>query len=120
MPEAPASASHPATPPIPKLVTAHQFREESRKDSVQQTSASIPLDAAQSYKTVDSPYAFEAAAPTFTSEAPGKTFADRLRSTLPFEELLGMNLFAYWNSDSMVLRMANAQEVGPNEAPAQA
>jgi heat shock protein HtpX len=30
---------------------------------------------------------------------------------------LGMNLFAYWNSDSMVLRMANAQEVGPNEAP---
>jgi len=94
LPEAPASASHPATPPIPKLVTAHQFREESRKDSVQQTSAAIPLDAAQSYKTVDAPYAFEAAAPTFTSEAPGKTFADRLRSTLPFEELLGMNLFA--------------------------
>ncbi|CAN5689797.1 zinc metalloprotease HtpX [soil metagenome] len=30
---------------------------------------------------------------------------------------LGMNIFAYWNSDSMVLRMANAQEVGPNEAP---
>jgi heat shock protein HtpX len=30
---------------------------------------------------------------------------------------LGMNLFAYWNSDSMVLRMANAQEVGPSEAP---
>ena len=30
---------------------------------------------------------------------------------------LGMNLFAYWNSDKMVLRMANAQEVGPNEAP---
>ena len=30
---------------------------------------------------------------------------------------LGMNLFAYWNSDKMVLRMANAQEVGPTEAP---
>jgi heat shock protein HtpX len=30
---------------------------------------------------------------------------------------LGMKLFAYWNSDKMVLRMANAQEVGPNEAP---
>ena len=30
---------------------------------------------------------------------------------------LGMNVFAYWNSDKMVLRMANAQEVGPNEAP---
>jgi len=30
---------------------------------------------------------------------------------------LGMNLFAYWNSDKMVLRMSNAQEVGPNDAP---
>ncbi len=30
---------------------------------------------------------------------------------------LGMNLFAYWNSDKMVLRMSNAQEVGPSEAP---
>ena len=30
---------------------------------------------------------------------------------------LGMNLFAYWNSDKMVLRMANAKEVGPDQAP---
>jgi heat shock protein HtpX len=30
---------------------------------------------------------------------------------------LGMNLFAYWNSDQMVLRMSNAHEVGPQEAP---
>ncbi len=30
---------------------------------------------------------------------------------------LGMNVFAYWNSDRMVLRMANAQEVGPKQAP---
>ncbi len=30
---------------------------------------------------------------------------------------LGMNLFAYWNSDKMVLRMSNAREVGPQEAP---
>ncbi len=30
---------------------------------------------------------------------------------------LGMNFFAYWNSDKMVLRMANAREVGPQEAP---
>ncbi len=28
-----------------------------------------------------------------------------------------MNLWAYWNSDKMVLRMYNAQEVGPHEAP---
>src|SRR5262245_47308926 len=30
---------------------------------------------------------------------------------------LGMNLFAYWNSDKMVLRMSNAHEVGPQDAP---
>ena len=30
---------------------------------------------------------------------------------------LAMNLFAYWNSDRMVLRMAHAQEVGPDQAP---
>ena len=30
---------------------------------------------------------------------------------------LGMNLLAYWNSDQMVLRMSNAHEVGPQEAP---
>ena len=27
------------------------------------------------------------------------------------------NVFAYWNSDRMVLRMHNARQVGPNEAP---
>jgi heat shock protein HtpX len=31
---------------------------------------------------------------------------------------LGMNLFAYWNSDKMVPRMSNAQEVGPPGARA--
>jgi heat shock protein HtpX len=30
---------------------------------------------------------------------------------------LAMNVFAYWNSDRMVLRMANAHEVGPDQAP---
>lgn len=30
---------------------------------------------------------------------------------------LAMNAFAYWNSDRMVLRMANAHEVGPDQAP---
>lgn len=29
----------------------------------------------------------------------------------------GMNLFAWWNSDRMVLRMQNAQPVGPHDAP---
>jgi heat shock protein HtpX len=36
---------------------------------------------------------------------------------IAFVVALGMNLFAYWNSDKMVLRMAGAQEVGPQEAP---
>jgi len=36
---------------------------------------------------------------------------------LAFVVALGTNLFAYWNSDKMVLRMANAHEVRPNEAP---
>lgn len=30
---------------------------------------------------------------------------------------VGMNAFAFWNSDSMVLRMQHAREVGPGEAP---
>jgi heat shock protein HtpX len=30
---------------------------------------------------------------------------------------LATNAFAYWNSDRMVLRMSNAREVGPAEAP---
>ena len=29
----------------------------------------------------------------------------------------GMNLFSWWNSDKMVLRMHNAQPIGPQEAP---
>jgi heat shock protein HtpX len=29
----------------------------------------------------------------------------------------GMNLFAWWNSDRMVLRMHNAQPIGPQDAP---
>jgi heat shock protein HtpX len=29
----------------------------------------------------------------------------------------GMNVFAYWNSDKVVLRMHNAREIGPADAP---
>ena len=36
---------------------------------------------------------------------------------LAFLFALGMNVFAYWNSDKIVLRMQGAQEVGPAEAP---
>jgi heat shock protein HtpX len=30
----------------------------------------------------------------------------------------GMNFFAYWSSDKVVLRMYGARQIGPNEAPA--
>jgi heat shock protein HtpX len=36
---------------------------------------------------------------------------------IAFVLALGMNLFAYWNSDKVVLRMHGAQEVGPDDAP---
>jgi heat shock protein HtpX len=36
---------------------------------------------------------------------------------IAFVLALGMNLFAYWNSDKVVLRMHGAQQVGPGDAP---
>jgi heat shock protein HtpX len=36
---------------------------------------------------------------------------------IAFVMAAGMNLFAYWNSDKMVLRMHGAREVGPDDAP---
>lgn len=36
---------------------------------------------------------------------------------IAFAVACAMNLFAYWNSDKAVLRMANAQPVGPNDVP---
>jgi len=36
---------------------------------------------------------------------------------IAFMAALAMNFFAYWNSDSMVLRMYGARQVGPTDAP---
>lgn len=36
---------------------------------------------------------------------------------IAFVVAAGMNLFAYWNADKMVLRMYGARQVGPDEAP---
>ncbi len=47
----------------------------------------------------------------------GYLLGGRSGLTIAFVFALGMNLFAYWNSDQMVLRMSNAREVGPQEAP---
>jgi heat shock protein HtpX len=38
-------------------------------------------------------------------------------ATIAFVVALAMNGWAWWNSDSMALRMHNAREVGPREAP---
>ena len=92
--EAPASASHSTISPIPKLAPAHQFGEESSQGPVPSVSAAMSSDTAQSYRQAGVAHPFKAAAPSFPSDPPRKTFAERLRSTLPFEELLGMNLFA--------------------------
>jgi hypothetical protein len=53
-----------------------------------------PPLATHSFTQTQTIHSFRTAAPSFASGPPGKTFAERLRSTLPFEELLGMNLFA--------------------------
>jgi heat shock protein HtpX len=36
---------------------------------------------------------------------------------IAFVVALGINIFAYWNSDKMVLRMYGARQVGPQDAP---
>lgn len=36
---------------------------------------------------------------------------------IAFVVAAGMNLFAYWNADKLILRMHGAREVGPREAP---
>jgi heat shock protein HtpX len=36
---------------------------------------------------------------------------------IAFVVALGMNIFAYWNSDKMVLRMYGARQIGPQDAP---
>lgn len=38
-------------------------------------------------------------------------------ASIMFVIAVGMNFYSYWNSDSMVLRMYNAREIGPSEAP---
>ncbi|HTR83591.1 MAG TPA: zinc metalloprotease HtpX [Reyranella sp.] len=47
----------------------------------------------------------------------GYLLGGRAGLMIAFLVAIGMNVFAYWNSDAMVLRMSNAREVGPQEAP---
>src|SRR5437879_2599364 len=47
----------------------------------------------------------------------GGAFAGRQGIIIAFMFAMAMNLFSYWFSDKMVLRMYNAQEVTEAEAP---
>jgi len=47
----------------------------------------------------------------------GYLLGGQLGMVIAFLFALGMNLFAYWNSDKMVLRMYNTREVDENTAP---
>ena len=47
----------------------------------------------------------------------GFTFGGAQGAVIAFAVALGMNLFSYWNSDKIVLRMHNAREVDAQSAP---
>jgi heat shock protein HtpX len=47
----------------------------------------------------------------------GKLIGGQTGMMMGFIIALGMNFFSYWFSDKMVLRMYNAQEVDPSQAP---
>ncbi len=47
----------------------------------------------------------------------GYVIAGEQGMVIAFLVAAGMNVFAWWNSDRMVLRMHNAQPIGPQEAP---
>ncbi|MGD0939456.1 MAG: DUF2339 domain-containing protein [Terracidiphilus sp.] len=83
-------------PPPPHSGPVFSARVEARPDTVPTPQpvverAPMPRQAEQPQQVYVSPTPLFATLPT---APPGKSFAERLRSTLPFEELLGMNLFA--------------------------
>ncbi len=82
------------TPPTSSLTPAHQFSAAARPEQASTVPpAALPV-ASHSHTQARPIQSSQHAAPSFDSAPPRKTFAERLRSTLPFEELLGLNLFA--------------------------
>lgn len=47
----------------------------------------------------------------------GRTLGGPQGMLLAFVLAMGMNIFSYWFSDKIVLRMYRAREIGPNESP---
>jgi hypothetical protein len=94
----------PAMPPSPSVTAAKSEVPSYAAPRPQSAAPSHPPGAAQPPQ----PYV-QAAAPRFAaleSEPPHKTFAERLRATLPLEEVLGMNLFAKLGIILLVLGFA--------------
>src|SRR5271166_4120248 len=87
---APPSATSAIRDPAP----AFQFSGEARLEPALPVPPSAPPVTTQPYTEMRVIQSFPPAAPLSAFGPPRKTFAERLRSTLPFEELLGMNLFA--------------------------
>ena len=83
-----------ATSAIPDPAPAVQFGGEASPRPVPSESPAAPPLTTHAHTETRAIHSFQAAAPSFPSGPARKTLAERLRSTLPFEELLGMNLFA--------------------------
>src|SRR6185295_1541343 len=82
-----------------------------------------PLHTVRSFRPRDIPMpllrtALLMAAMTGLFLAAGWLIGGQSGMLIAFLLAAGMNLFAYWNSDKMVLRMYNAQEVDRRSAPA--
>ncbi|MGD0097164.1 MAG: DUF2339 domain-containing protein [Terracidiphilus sp.] len=90
----PNPAASVTSPPPPLPQPGLSPRVETRPETVP---TQRPAPAPQPHQAEQPRHAYAPAAPRFAtleSAPPRKSFAERLRSTLPFEELLGMNLFA--------------------------
>lgn len=83
-------ATSAASDPVP----TSQFGAEASPRTVPSKLPATPPATTQSHTETRGTHSFQAPASPFASGPARKTFAERLRFTLPFEELLGMNLFA--------------------------
>jgi hypothetical protein len=105
IPPKPEPASAPPSTPTSQPVTA--TRSEVRSDVAPVPKPSAPSPQPGATQPVRLPV--QPAAPRFAAlqdEPPRKSFAERLRATLPLEEVLGMNLFAKLGIILLVLGFA--------------
>jgi uncharacterized membrane protein len=105
IPPLPQPASAPAATSPSQPVTS--ARSEARPDAAQRPVPAVPSPEPSATQPPRPPV--QPAAPRFAAledEPPRKSFAERLRATLPLEEVLGMNLFAKLGIILLVLGFA--------------